>query len=244
MDIRSLWLAGILIIALSGCISIKPSDISRVTSHSVLPEFGQIISNSFDSTQLYKATLDIRKHHLKGMLMIKPIPVQNTPAPTPPGEQNTPPPTSPQKGRGEVTARGYRFTFMNEIGMTFFDLKITEDSLIVISCYEAFSKKALLKILETDFRILTMTRQLRHKEYYLQKKSERLIVYGGSGKNYKVWQTYTPAGDTLLAATAKSTLADPVFISFDQYKNGFPLKITMRNPFIGLKLSLRKLATQ
>ncbi len=238
MNIRNLWLPGLLIITLSGCISIKPSDISRETSHSALPEFPQTTIISSDTSQLYKATLDIKKHHLTGMLMISREQEKIIPAPD---QENTPPPAPPRKGRGVGAACNYRFTFMNEIGMTFFDLKMTADSLIVISCYEAFNKKALLKILETDFRILTMAGQLKHKAGFRQEKSGRLVVYGTSGKNYKIWHTYSPAGDTLLATAAKSTLADPVFINFDQYKNGFPLKITIRNPFIGLNLSLRKL---
>ncbi|MEI7727200.1 MAG: hypothetical protein WCK09_18970 [Bacteroidota bacterium] len=189
---------------------------------------------------LFKATLDIKKHHLTGLLVIKRM------------DTIAPPPAPPQAGRGEHSPLAfpsggnsgcfgtYRIVFMNEIGMTFFDLELKADSLKVVSCFESLNKKALMNIFKTDFTILNWSCAVENKREYRQAETNRLVVKGDAGK-YKTWQTYSPSGDTLYATTAKSNLADPVIITFAQYKDGFPVKITIENPFIGMKLVMRKL---
>jgi len=124
--------------------------------------------------------------------------------------------------------------------MTFFDIEMTPDSFRLVSCFESLNKKALMKIIETDIRMLTWDGSLKNEKLYRQDVTNNKVVSGKAGK-YKTWQTLSPSGDTLWATAAKSTIADPVIISYDKYKDGFPLKITIENPFIGMKLSLRKL---
>ena len=134
----------------------------------------------------------------------------------------------------------YRIVFANEIGMTFFDLELKHDSYNVIYCFESLNKKALMKIFETDFRLLTDTDTLNSKKYYKQTGTGNVVIEGNSGR-YKTWQTFSPSGDTLYTKSGKSTLADPVIISYLKYSEGFPVKITIENPFIGMKLTLRLL---
>lgn len=129
---------------------------------------------------------------------------------------------------------------MNEIGMTFFDLEMKTDSFKVISCFESLNKNALMKIFETDFRMLTLDGSLKNEKFYRQDGTNNIVLSGEAGK-YKTWQTWSPSADTLYSTAAKSTIADPVIITFDTYKDGFPAKITIENPFIGMKLFLRKL---
>jgi len=251
------------------------------------------------NSHLFKASLDIKKHHLTGLLVIKrmetpppappqtgrgetlppappqtgrgetlppappqtgrgetlpPAPPQTgrgeTPPPAPPqtGRGETPPPAPPQTGRGETppqigrldTTGIYRIVFMNEVGITFFDLEIMTGSFKVVSCFGSLDKKALLKIFETDFRMLICDHPLNAEKKYRQEGTTNKVLSGSTGK-YKTWQTFSPAGDTLLAISAQSTITDPVFISFSKYKDGLPLAITIENPVIGMKLSLRKL---
>jgi hypothetical protein len=134
----------------------------------------------------------------------------------------------------------YRVAFMNEIGMTFFDLELKPDSFRVVSCFASLNKKALIRIFETDFSILIRDDTLKNQKTYRQQGTNNRVISGVAGK-YHYWQTYSHLGDTLIRTAAKSTIADPVIVSFDQYSDGLPLKITIENPFIGMKLSLRKL---
>ncbi|MCX6278648.1 MAG: hypothetical protein NT004_11185, partial [Bacteroidetes bacterium] len=67
------------------------------------------------------------------------------------------------------------------------------------------------------------------------------ILYGIAG-SMKIWQVYAPTADTLFNLAGKSTIVDPVLISFSNYSNNMPSKITMENPVIGMKLLLRLLS--
>jgi len=102
------------------------------------------------------------------------------------------------------------------------------------------NKKILIKIFETDFRLLTGTNPVISGDFYIQSPTNNQVVAGKTGK-YKTWQTFSPSCDTLYKTSGKSTIADPVFISYQDYSHGFPTRIILENPFIGMKLSLRVL---
>jgi hypothetical protein len=225
---RSSWSVSILMLFLAGCVSIKPSHVTRDTLQ--VPRHASRVTRYTPpaSTQLFKATLDIKKHHLTGLLMIKRM------------DTVTPPPAPPQTGRGESSGT-YRIVFMNEVGMTFFDLEMKPESFKVVSCFESLNKKMLMNIFETDFRMLLWVDPLKNGKGYIQEGTNKIVLSGVAG-SYHAWQTFSPKGDTLYSTSAKSTIADPAILTFEQYKDGFPIKVTIENPFIGMKLSLRKLS--
>ena len=234
---KSLWLVSILLLLAAGCVSIKPkgltrdagrgTDSGRGTRNSIgTRDAGRgthFITRSMSGVMLYKATLDIRKHHLTGLLVIKRMDSATSPG-------NTPVETSPV----------YRIVFANEIGMTFFDLELKADSFKVISCFESLNKKALMKIFETDFRLLTGMYKSETEASYIQSGTGNRVVSTKAGK-YSIWQTYAPAGDTLYATNGKSNMADPAIITYSKYADGFPVQIQIENPFIGMTLLIRLL---
>jgi hypothetical protein len=210
---------------LCGCVTVKPRGISRDNAAFRLPETGITRYHAPKSSHLFKATLDIKKHHLTGLLVVKRMDSIALPE---------------AQNNHETGAGTYRIVFVNEVGMTFFDLELSPDSLQVISCFASLNRKALMNILETDFRILTLNKPLDDQKHYRKDGTKQWVVSGKTGR-YRVWQTWSPGGDTLVYTGAKSTVADPVRMVFDKYKDGMPGKITVENPFIGLKLSLRRL---
>jgi len=227
---KNSWFVSILILLAAGCVSIKPKEVTRNASHLKMetnhPGDRFLIAREntkISSFTLFKAALNIKKHHLSGLLVIKRM---DSTAGTGTSEQ--------------VIKPVYRIVFANEIGMTFFDLELRSDSLKVISCFESLNKKALMKIFETDFRLLTGINPVTSMDFYSQSPSNNQVIAGKAGK-YKVWQTFSQSGDTLYKTSGKSTIADPVFISYQNYSRGFPTRIIMENPFIGMKLSLRLL---
>jgi hypothetical protein len=225
LPMKSLWLISLATLMLWGCVSIKPGGLTRDKAAPDLPGTAITRYRAPESSQLYKATLDIKKHHLTGLLVIKRM---DTVAPQ--GAQKKP----------EDSPGTFRIVFVNEVGMTFFDLELSPDSLHVVSCFASLNRKALINILETDFRILTMNDPMQDQKHYRKDGTNQCVVTGKTGR-YKVWQTWSPGNDTLMYVGAKSTIADPVRILFDNYKDGTPGKITIENPFIGLKWSLRRL---
>jgi len=227
---KNSWFVSILILLAAGCVSIKPKEVTRDASHLKMETNhpGDKFLLARENTKmsrftLFKAALDIKKHHLSGLLVIKRM--------------------DSTGGAGiseQVDKPVYRIVFANEIGMTFFDLELRPDSFKVISCFESLNKKALMKIFETDFRLLTGANPVTSMDFYIQSPSNNRVVAGKAGK-FKTWQTYSPSGDTLFKISGKSTIADPVFISYQGYRHGFPTRIILENPFIGMKLSLRLL---
>jgi len=214
----------------AGCISVKPSRLTplpgSVTRHP--SPVTQYLPPS--KSHLFKATLDIRDHHLTGLLIIKRMVADTL------GKKQFSP-----GGKTEKTDTLYRIVFVNEVGMTFFDLELTPETLNVISCFASLNKKSLFRILETDLRMMMVHGALNNEKHYRQDSTGNLVKSGRSGK-YSVWQTYSPAGDTLLSVSAKSNFADPVTISYKRYDDRTPSEILIENPFIGLRLTLRKLS--
>lgn len=74
---------------------------------------------------LFTGAVDIKKHHLTGFLLIK-----------------------------KMEDDSYRIVFTNQVGMTFFDFEVKQNSFRVVYCFESLNRKALLRIFEKDFRLL------------------------------------------------------------------------------------------
>jgi len=85
-----------------------------------VPFFGQ----GFEKA-LFTGSLDIKKHHLTGFLLIK-----------------------------KMEDESYRIVFTNQIGMTFFDFEVKQNGFKVVYCFESLNRKALIRIFEKDFRAL------------------------------------------------------------------------------------------
>jgi hypothetical protein len=246
---KSLWLVSLLFLLAAGCVSIKPKGLirdeigTRDTGHGTRDSIGMrdagrgkvsghgtdsgrgtdFITRSMSGVTLYKATLDIRKHHLTGLLVIKRMDTDSSPG-----------------NAAIATSPVYRIVFANEIGMTYFDLELKSDSFKVISCFESLNKKALMKIFETDVRLLTGMYKSDSEALYIQSGTGNRVVSTKAGK-YSIWQTFAPAGDTLYATNGKSNMADPTIISYSKYADGLPARIQIENPFIGMTLLIRLL---
>jgi hypothetical protein len=201
----------IMLLLLAGCVSIRPDGDLRRLSPPVNSHAGIVIPFA-DSSVLYKASLDIRKHHLSGIMVIR-----------------------------QMEEHSYRVVFTNQVGMTYFDLSVKVDSFSVIYCFEPLNKKALLKILETDIRLLLpLNGECKTLDSYIQQPSGNLVSRGKCGK-YTRWTLHSAQGDTLLYTGGRSNFADAARISFSGYKGVSPSRIQLENPLIKLKLDLRLL---
>jgi len=118
--------ASLLLILICACSSTNQTRDHRSAKSKVLAP-----SPAFDGNfnkALFKASLDIRKQHLSGFLLIK-----------------------------KTDDTTYRVVFANEIGMTMFDLGFHESRFRIHYIFEPMNKKILLRLLENDFRQLIFT---------------------------------------------------------------------------------------
>ena len=216
---KSFWFISLLVLLVAGCVPVKPPHLVRDNSPATSP-IGCCAPLSPTRSHLFKATFDIKKHHLTGLLMIKRM--DSLPVSAGPCE------------------RVYRIVFANEIGMTFFDLELKGDRCRVVSCFGPLNKKALIKILGSDFSILAGTRPLTDEKRYRQTSTMNRVISLKAGKS-ALWTTLSQPGDTCYATTGRSNMFDPVIITWSSYSKGFPGKIILENPVIGMKMSLRLL---
>ena len=236
-----------IIIFLSGCQSLKPRHLKLLShddsSNTLLPTANCKLPTLFSSPNfekaLFKATMDIREHHLTGLVLIKKI---RDPGLAPPSSASLRFGIRDIHSDTVISSVGsggtYRVVFSNEFGMTYFDLEIGSDSIQVHYCFEPINKKALWNLLKTDFRLLLANEEASNQvKSYLQDETNYLVCQHKQG-NLDRWDLFTPAGDTLVEVRGKSNLADLSFITFTGYQHGFPSRITIFNPFIKLKLFL------
>jgi len=171
-------------------------------------------------SRLYKATLEIKDHRLTGLLIIKYM------APLEPGSR---------RDHGS-----YRVVFTSEVGMTFFDLELKERHTRVMSCFPSLKKRALLHLLGSNFRKLTWESAPPAGRAYRQKSTGNLVMDGRRSKT-RYWYVYSPAGDTLNGLSARSSASTAVKIGFSRYDKDQPGVITLENPLIGMKMTLKNL---
>lgn len=228
---NSFWIS-LFIFLLPGCISFKPLNLTKEVPESVHP--GEIQPNLFtnngdqtsEAIALFKATLDIREHHLTGLLLIKEM------ADT--GYQTK----SFRESSSKVL---YRIIFTNEIGMTFFDFELSDDAFRPLFCFGPLQKKALLRIFETDFRLLLTTHPVVNLcDWYQQEDSGRIVCNYHTGK-YNIWRSYETGTDALISIIGKSNLFDRTEILFGYGNGGNPRNMVIENPVIRMKLSLKLL---
>ncbi len=229
---NSLFLKLLLLPVFAGCVSIRPSHLEQEMT--VAPDQQRLQPGITMTNSLFRATLDIKGHHLTGLLMIKRMDTvaDSTRAGASMGSRQP-----AGKGRQDVATR---IVFASEIGMTYFDLELKPGGDQVISCFGPLNKKALLNILESDFTLLTGVSPLRITKTCRQTTTRRRI-YGGKAGSLKSWYTLSEEGDTLFSTAARSNMVNPVFIKYNGSLREGPSKINMDNPVIGLNMSLKLL---
>lgn len=203
-----------------------PADCQPLISDCSLPTANCPLPTPFSSPlfekALFKASLDIREHHLTGLIFVKKMPLLRS-------------------ARNDNDA-GYRMVFSNEFGMTYFDVEIGNNLFKLKYCFEPLNKKVLWKILQTDLRLLFASEaSVGSPEYYLQDQSNYIVIRNKQ-QNLTRWDLFEYSCDTLAEIRGKSNIADQVKLSFSTFREGFPSRISIDNPIIKLKISLSLLS--
>lgn len=114
------------------------------------------------NTTLYKAYFDVYKHHLSGLLYVKP-----------------------------TNNKSYRVVFLTEVGMKFFDIEIFKDTYKIHYAVEYLDKKILWKLLQNDFNSLLTNTLIEKKicvptkKEFLHHRKERTYYYINSENQFE-----------------------------------------------------------
>jgi hypothetical protein len=170
----------------------------------------------FDSTfekALYKGSLDISKHHLTGLFFLK-----------------------------RISENDVRIVFSNEVGMTFFDLEIRNDSLVVHSCFPSLNRRSLLKLLKNDFRLLLIPdKAVRRTNCRMSKDSTLLNCKVKSDRGSFHYFLDKNSGK-LQRLKSSNSIMGKTEITVNGLTPSQPKEILISNPTIGLHIRMKLLS--
>ena len=197
---RSLLLSSLLIVVFA-CSPVSKSKLTRIDeASSPVRNWSSPFASGFEKA-LFKATMDIGKTHLSGLVLVK-----------------------------KTTDTTFRIVFSNEMGFTFFDLEMKNNTLFPMTLFESFNRKSFLKILEKDLAILLASGfSPASGKYYKNPSPPETILFNNKTKTYLKLADNRLDTAKLLAGT---TPIDKTIISMRTGENGFPLRIIIRNPGI------------
>jgi hypothetical protein len=130
----------------------------------------------------------------------------------------------------------FHFTFANEIGLTYFDLEIYRHNFRADYVFDPVNKKSFLKILQNDFSILffSASEGKPARKYISKVTGEAVYMYLG----LRLYAMMDINENTLTGLAGWNNYFDAVFVTFQEYSNGFPNEIRIMNPKINLTLTL------
>jgi hypothetical protein len=203
---RIFLFVSLFLIAMSGvpAQTLAGANSSAISTDSLLP-WQPVFGTAFEKS-LYRATLDISKHHLSGYLFIK-----------------------------KTADSSLRIIFNNDFGMQIFDFEFRNGEFFIQYCFPSMDRKSLLKILETDFRMLIFpdydivkikqdkTDGIDEAVYYVKMKTGKWL-YGTSAASKEIFYI-----------RSKGKIISKTLIEIDR-TTGSDGKIGISNPLIKLKL--------
>lgn len=182
-----------------------------IVASDTIKNWDPVFGNDFQKS-LYRATMDISKHHLSGFIFIK-----------------------------KNSDTSYRILFSNEFGMQIFDFEFLENEFIVHYCFPSLDQKSLLKLLDNDFRILLFSNlgikkitehKSGNKEYlsYKIKSKTGKWIYRTSCESRKILSIWS------IGKTFSKTRID--LGHSDELVTG----ISISNPLIRLHISMTRIS--
>jgi hypothetical protein len=185
--------------------SINSQPVDTVTSK---PTWVPPLGSRFDKA-LFKASLDISKHHLTGLLFMK-----------------------------QTSDTSVRMVFSNEIGMNYFDFEFVREQFVIHYCFPSLSRKSLLKILESDFRLLLPDNSVKILKVLHPAENPSDTEYKVKSTAGRYFYTLENNSKRISLITSSGKFLKKTRIIFSSTGIGVPGKIRILNPTIKLTLSL------
>ena len=206
----SLFLISIL---LSGCSTLKPFGLKPCQDGAdSLALTRSPYKDRFDKL-LFKASLDIRKEHLTGLLLVKRMPDSTI-----------------------------QIGFANEIGMTFFTFIIREDGFEAPYVFEPMNRKPLISIFRTCFELMLEYETDPKSRSILCNSEEDFVSAGSRSGRYKAWSTIYRSPSKGSVLYGMNNFWDRTRIIFSDVSNGVPQTVSVSTPMVGLEMELKLLS--
>jgi hypothetical protein len=182
----------------------QPPEKSGSMQQNWIPALGENFNKA-----LYKASLDISKHHLTGLIFFK-----------------------------QTSDTTFRIIFTNEMGMKFFDLEFIKEQFVVHYCFPSLSRKSLMKIFESDFRLLLSDKFSGERMILLNNENPEFHEYKVKTAIGKYFYTIDKSSRKIKRILSSGKLLGKTRIFFDNTENPVPHKIHIENPAVNLTMKL------
>ena len=203
----------ILLLLLTGCASLKPKGLKPCFGTAPTRECLQSPFHAHFDKMLFKATLDIRKEHLTGLMLFKTMPDSSI-----------------------------RVVFTNEIGMTFFDFIMKDGTFKTGYCFEPMNRKPVISIFRTCYELM-LTYDVQKGDYLVFcEMSTGNPVSQAQFRKYRTWAGQLGDEPRSAFINGMSNFSDQTNISFTDYHGEVPYSVTIVNPFIDLKIRLQMIS--
>jgi hypothetical protein len=161
---------------------------------------------------LYRTSLDISKNHLTGYIFIK-----KTPDST------------------------YRILFSNDFGMQIFDFEFSENNFIVHFSFPSLDRKSLLKLLNSDFRIILFSNYGLEKIKPVKSDNKEELAFKVKSKIGK-WK-YRISGSSRKILSIRNTVKGFSKTVIDlNYSSEVVTGISISNPLIKLFIRMTQIS--
>jgi len=191
--------------------SIRNYRLSDLKDSSTASPLQPVFDDTF-TTALFKAQVDLYGKHFGGLLFLK-----------------------------SMNDSSYRLIMTTETGMQLFDMEIAPDTMIVHQCFEQLNRDAVIKTIETDFRLILMEDALKETPVMLKDENSHHTVYRmkeGKKLTYYFIENKTGYLDRIERA---SPWFKKISVSLDQHEHGMANRIIFKHHNIRLEIRLRLL---
>jgi hypothetical protein len=162
---------------------------------------------------LFRMTFDVSKNHISGFLLIK-----------------------------KTSDTSTSIVFSNEFGICFFYFEFVNGKFLVRSVFPSFDRKALLSLLEQDFRLILFPGSPSGKIKILQNPDTTLRDYkisrdGGTFRYEVINKTKRIKEIRTMHTTFRKTILSP-----DHYQDEIPSVIMIVHPLQGIRMKITYLS--
>jgi hypothetical protein len=135
----------------------------------------------------------------------------------------------------------YRFVFMSQVGLKFFDVEIDKGEFKVHQLISYLDKKNIRRVLENDLRLLIQEPLLSSSDFFTHKTEDLALL---REKEHCRFRYYTYQQKQLLAKETAGFLFKNTTISYQYKGTGLPTEIIIEHAKFNLKWTLQAIKEQ
>lgn len=132
----------------------------------------------------------------------------------------------------------HRLVLMSEIGLKLMDFEVKPNEFVLHHCPTPFQRKAMLKLLEQDFRLLLLNPLTEQSAKIFKDTDNAQRIYRLRVGDSKGYFGFENARDYLRYIETATALPYKMKAELSSYHNGIPQKIVIQHPRIGLRIDL------